>query len=326
MSELEMDRVINLAYSYQEPRVLLTAVELGVFTIACGGPLYPDHVAEEYGWDAWALRSLLDALTVMGYLTKTLESYTVASCNRSLLDPDDDRGVVSAIYSAASAWKSWTNLTQRIVGNGRLPQIDSSKARASTLHAIDEKLAPGLAALVRPETGRRFLEVGGGSGAYTAAFLARDRALRATILDFPEMIEHTRGYLRAAGCEGLVELCEGEPTRMQWPEDQDLVLLSALIHDMSPSECDVIYGKAFRSLAAGGRVIIRDHIMSENRLRPRAGVFFNLHSLVCSAAGRTYTFAEIRRALSASGFVESRIIQDGERMNGIVEAYKPAAV
>jgi hypothetical protein len=323
MSELEMDRVINLANSYHEPRVLLTAAELGLFTIAQDGPIDVDDIAQRRGWDAHALRALLDALTVMGFLEKTLESYVVASCNRDLLAPDDTRGVVAAMCNAATAWRPWTTLTERIVSRGQLPPVDSAKALAATMRAADERLAPGLAALIRPETGKSFLDVGGGSGAYTAAFLARNRFLRATIIDRAEMLEHTRGYLKAADCDELVELRAGDPIATQWPNDQDLVLLSALIHGLSAKECDSIYRKAFGCLGRSGRVVIRDHIMSENRLRPRAGVLFNLHAMVCNPAGQTYTFGEIRRALDHVGFVDVRLLQDGERMNGVVEAFKP---
>jgi len=69
--------------------------------------------------------------------------------------------------------------------------------------------------------------------------------------------------------------------------------------------------------------VLRDHVMSENRLRPRAGVLFNVHMLVCTPEGRTYTFSEIRRGLERVGFIDVRLVQDGERMNGIVEAFKP---
>ena len=65
MSELEMDRVMNLSCSYQEPRVLLTAVELGLFSAIQSGPATPGSIAEKYSWDAQAVQVLLDALTVM---------------------------------------------------------------------------------------------------------------------------------------------------------------------------------------------------------------------------------------------------------------------
>ena len=323
MNELEMDRVVNLSCSYQEPRVLLTAVELGLFSVLQSAPLTPGAIAEEHNWDAPALQVLLDALTVMGFIEKTLGKYAIANCNRQLLSPDDSRGVIPTVSHAATLWNSWSNLTKRIVASGKLPQMDSAKAFVATMHTVAEKLAPGIAALIRPEAATCFLDVNGGSGAYTIAFLARSRSLHATLLDHPEILEHTRGYLQAAGCAELVELLAGDAESVQWPLNQGLVFLSALIHSLSVDKCERIFRKAFESLEPGGRIVLRDHVMSENRLRPRAGVLFNVRMLVCTPEGRTYTFSEIRRGLERVGFIDVRLIQDGERMNGVVEAFRP---
>ncbi len=326
MNELELDRVVYLAHSYQEPRVLLTASELGLFSILRDRPMTADAVAQSRGWDAQALQVLLDALVVMGFLDKTLDRYSIEHVNKELLSSDDPRGVIPMIRHAATAWPAWSNLTARIATSGALPPIDVPEAFVASMHAIAEKLAPGIAALIRPEQGRSFLDVGGGSGAYTIAFLARDRSLRASLLDRPEILEHTRDYLAQADCSDCVQLVEGDATRDEWPGDHDLVFLSALIHGQSFAGCDNIYRRAFRSLCPGGRVVVRDHIMSENRLRPRAGTLFNVHMLVCTNDGRTYTFSEIRRGMEDAGFVEVRLVQDGERMNGLVEAFKPTSV
>lgn len=52
--------------------------------------------------------------------------------------------------------------------------------------------------------------------------------------------------------------------------------------------------KAYESLAPGDRLVTCDHIMSENRLRPRSGAIFNVHLLVCTAEGHPYAFSELR--------------------------------
>lgn len=325
MNELEADRVMNLSCSYQEPRLLFTAVELGLFSALQSAPLTPEAIAEKYNWDAPALQVLLDALTVMGFIEKASGRYVIANCNRQLLSPDDSRGIIPTLSHAACLWDSWSNLTRRIVANGRVPRIDSVKAFVATMHTAAEKLAPGIAALIRPESGTSFLDVGGGSGAYTIAFLARRRSLHATLLDHPEILEHTRDYLRAAGCAELVELLAGDAETVQWPPNQCLIFLSALIHSLSVDKCERIFLKAFQSLVPGGRVVLRDHVMSENRLRPRAGVLFNVHMLVSTPEGRTHTFSEIRKGLERVGFMDVRLVQDGERMNGVVEAFKPKA-
>jgi predicted O-methyltransferase YrrM len=323
MTELELDRVVGMARGYQEARILLTASELELFSILGSSSMTAEDIASLHSWDVNALRVLLDALIVMGFLEKRLGRYFVPRVNRELLSPEDSRMVPAIMRHAASGWHAWSNLTARIVGFGTKPRFDTTACLVKTMHAISQQLAPGIAALVRPEMGRRFLDVGGGSGVYTIAFLERDRSLQATILDRPEVLRITEGYLLRAGYEGRVQLVAGDFVTDEWPAQQDLILLSAVIHTQSLAHCYAMFERAYRALAPGGRIVIRDHIMSEERVFPRTGALFAVHVLVCTEEGRTYSFSEIRRGLAAAGFQDTRLIHDGERMNGIVEAFRP---
>ncbi len=322
MTELEFDRVIGLARGYQEPRILLTAGELDLFPVLCATSMTAEEIATSRGWDAQALGILLDALTVMGFLEKRLGRYFVPRLNRDLLSSASAPVVPAMIQNSARGWHSWSNLTSRIVGTGVLPKVSETANYIATMHAMSQPLAPGIASLVRPETARSFLDVGGGSGAYTIAFLERDRSLCATILERPEVLPITADYLSRAGYESQVQLVAGNFVTDEWPPNQDLILLSAVVHTQSLTNCGAMFERAFRALVRGGRIVIRDHVMSEDRLFPRAGTLFAVHLLMCTDGGNTYTYSEIRRGLEAAGFADIRLVQDGERMNGIIEAFK----
>jgi len=282
-----------------------------------------DEIGAPRGWNIDALRILLDALTVMGFLEKSLGRYFVPRVNRELLSKDDARMVPHIVRHAASGWHAWSSLTTRIVGDGTLPRVNDAEHFVGTMQAVSQQLAPGIAALERPETGRSFLDVGGGSGAYTIAFLDRDRTLAATILDGPEILQITKSYLERAGYAELVKLVAADFVADEWPRNQDLVLLSAVVHNQTPINRESMFGRAFDALISGGRLVIRDHIMSEDRLLPRAGALYAVQLLVRNQGGSTYTFSEIRNGLERAGFRDIRLLQDGERMNGVIEAFRP---
>jgi hypothetical protein len=48
-----------------------------------------------------------------------------------------------------------------------------------------------------------------------------------------------------------------------------------------------------------------------------------VNMLLATPGGGTYTFDEIREALLRAGFVRVRLLQSGEHMDGLVEAFKP---
>jgi len=103
----------------------------------------------------------------------------------------------------------------------------------------------------------------------------------------------------------------------------DLALISAIIHSNSPEQNLELYRKVFRALAPGGRILIRDHIMEPDRARPRGGAIFAINMLVGTDGGGTYTYKEVENDLTAAGFTKVRLIQQGEQMDGLIEAFKP---
>jgi len=63
--------------------------------------------------------------------------------------------------------------------------------------------------------------------------------------------------------------------------------------------------------------------MDPDRTQPRDGAIFAVNMLVNTEGGSTYTFGEIRAWLEEAGFANVRLLQKGERMDGLVDAIKP---
>jgi hypothetical protein len=76
-------------------------------------------------------------------------------------------------------------------------------------------------------------------------------------------------------------------------------------------------------MVSGGRMIVRDHVMESNRIKPEAGAMFAVNMLVNTKGGSTYTFDEIRTWLTEAGFTKVRLLQTGYHMDALVEAFKP---
>ena len=70
-------------------------------------------------------------------------------------------------------------------------------------------------------------------------------------------------------------------------------------------------------------LLIRDHIMDEQRTLPPEGAMFAINMLVNTRGGHTYTFNEVKQGLKEAGFTDARLLRSGERMDCIVGAVKP---
>jgi predicted O-methyltransferase YrrM len=318
------ETLLALSRAFQESRVLLTGAELNLFTLLSKEALTAGAIAARLGADPRALTIELDALAAMGLLAKADGTYRTAP-DASCLSADAPDSILPMLLHAAALWDRWTGLTKKIGGTplSERPPAAATRAFIEAMHVVSAPQAARLAADVGIGGARRLLDVGGGPGTYTAAFLRAAPELRATLFDLPPVVEIARERLSAAGLLERVTLVAGDFESDELPAGHDFAWLSAIIHQNGPAQNDALYGRIFRALASGGRLVIRDHVMESGRTRPRAGALFAVNMLVGTAHGGTYTLDEIRSGLERAGFVRIRLLREGERMDGLVEAFRP---
>jgi SAM-dependent methyltransferase len=234
------------------------------------------------------------------------------------------------LLHASSIWERWSDLTRIVRETGRAERKEAGlfedpqelEAFIGAMHVVGSMMADRVAARVDPGSARRLLDVGGGSGTYTIAFLKTSPELTATIFDRPPVVEMARRRLEDEELLGRVELVGGDFYQDEFPPGHDLVWLSAIIHQNSPEQNLDLYRKIHRAMTPGGRLVIRDHVMSEDRTEPESGALFAINMLVGTPGGGTYTFEEIRDGLIAAGFDRVQLLDRSQPMGGLVEAFK----
>ena len=329
MNQVSPQTILSLARNFMESRILLTGAELDLFTLLGPAPLPAQEVAVRIHADLRALTILLDALTAMGLLVKKKEGYQCSSSISLALTAEAPDSVLPMVLHMADLWRRWSDLTRVVQGASLSKKRRTSQeakqlqAFIGAMHVIASPLAARVVTATVPGSSKALLDVGGGSGIYTMAFLQAVPAMRATLFDRPAVIKIARQHLRRAGLLDRVTLAPGDFYRDELPPGHDLGFLSAIIHQNSPEQNLDLFSKVFRSLDPGGRIVIRDHVMSEDRTYPKDGAIFAVNMLLGTAGGNAYTFKEIKEGLQEAGFSSVRLLQTGEHMDGLVEAFKP---
>lgn len=328
MNGLTPQVILGLARGFMESRILLTGAELDLFTLLAPAALSAREIAAKIGGDSRALTILLDALCALGFLEKHGDAYRTSKAVSSLLSANNPDSILPLVLHMAALWCAWSGLTDRVRGIQKAktsppPQEkEDLSAFIGAMHAIAKDLAPAIVQEIGTGGSRKMIDVGGGSGTYIMAFLRAAPGLQATLFDRPAVIEMARERLARAGMLDRVTLVPGDFYRDELPPGHDIALLSAIIHQNSPDENLALFGKIFRALLPGGRIVIRDHVMEPQRTRPKDGAVFAVNMLVNTPGGNTYTFAEIEAALAKAGFTRIRLLKKGERMDALVEAFK----
>ncbi|MEW6250269.1 MAG: methyltransferase [Planctomycetota bacterium] len=324
------DDVLGLTRGFTRSRILLTAAELDIFSLLAGEALPAAEVGRRIGGDERAVTILLDALAAMELLRKSSGAYHCEPAVAALLTADAPRSVLPMVLHHVGMWRRWSELTGIVHGDsaarGRVQASRSDvdlRAFIGAMHVVGMDVAREIAALLKPAQARVLLDVGGASGTYTIACLEQAPGLRATLFDRPAVVEMARERLSEAGLLDRVTLVGGDFDTDELPAGHDLALLSAIIHQNSRAENVELYRKVWRALVPGGRLVIRDHVMSPDRTRPVDGAVFAVNMLVGTPGGNTYTLDETRADLTRAGFVDVAAIRTDAGMHSLVEATKP---
>jgi len=321
--------ILALSRNFMECRALLTGAELNIFNHLTDSASSRD-LAEKQGWHERPLTVVLDALTAIGLLIKKDGLYRTDPDLLPFLRPDSPQTVLPMIRHAATIWKNWSNLTRIVTETGGVEGTAGSfenpedqKAFIGAMHVVGRVHAPKIVQAINPGSARRLIDVGGASGTYTIAFLEASAEMTATLFDLPDVVDMGRARITEAGLMDRVTIVAGNFRTDSLPSGHDLALVSAIIHMNSPEQNVDLYKKIFDALVPGGRIVIRDHVMKPDNTSPKSGALFAINMLVGTPGGGTYTYAEIKTGLDAAGFENVKLIQEGDPMMGLVEAYRP---
>jgi SAM-dependent methyltransferase len=295
--------------AFMESRILLTALEIDVFTaVGAGAPAAA--VASACAGEAGATERLLDALVALGFLEKREGVFTNTPLTARFLakaSPDDAR---DALKHNLSLWRRWSTLTEAVraghavgVAEMAVRGDDWTVPFIAAMHRGASERAPLVVRAVGTEGVRLMLDVGGGSGAYSIAFARASAVLRAEILDLATVLPIAAGHVAEAGLADRVTTRVGDLRRDDLGSGWDLVLLSSICHMLGPAENRDLLSRATRALAPGGRVVVSDFVLDEDGTAPRQAALFSINMLVGTPSGSSYRESEYRAFLGEAGLV-----------------------
>jgi len=304
------NEIREMAMAFQKSRILLTAVELDLFTLLGLDHIPAGQVAQHLGTDVAATTRLLNAIAALHLIGKkdnrfhnTPESFMYLSKNGASYQ--------GGLMHSNHLWDTWSNLTE-VVKAGRASHLSEINNRGEgwlnafihAMHDRGKKQAPEQVAKINLNKVERLLDLGGGSGCYTMEFLRQKPQIKAGIFDLPNVIPITKRLITGEGFSDQIELFSGDYTTDMLPGGYDLIFLSAIIHSNSYETNQKLISKCFESLNANGRVVIQDWIMNENKTEPLQGAVFSINMLVGVEEGDCYSETEVNTWLTNAGFSE----------------------
>ncbi|MSP39383.1 MAG: methyltransferase domain-containing protein [Deltaproteobacteria bacterium] len=307
---MNFSQLMGLASGHVEARIVQSAVQLKIFDSLEAAPRSAEAVAAALQLDRPATELLLNALVALGLMQKNAETYALAEISREHLLRSSPRYVGAMILFDAALWSCWEKLPDALrSGKAVRPANMYQEDRAETETFID-----GMDALVKARGDAEYLadaldwskvnsvlDVGSGPATYPIALCRRFAHLHATVFDLPATLEITKRNVGSVGMDERIELVAGDYRSDDIPGRYDVIFLSNIIHGENYQKNQALIAKLARCLNPSGRIVIKDHILADNRTEPPVGAIFSLLMLLTTDGGRCYSFTEIAAWMNNAG-------------------------
>lgn len=188
-----------------------------------------------------------------------------------------------------------------------MEQEDAARRLTLALAGRAKNVAPVLARTVPLAEAKVLLDVGGGTGIYSIACLARYPRLRAIVWDRPQVLKVAEEFARAAGVADRIRLEPGDMFTDRVPDGADVMLLSNILHDWDVPECRMLVSRLASALPKEGRLLIHDAFLNDALNGPLPVALYSAN-LFCVTEGRCYSSAECGQWLTDAGLRPGKVI------------------
>ncbi|HEU4340282.1 MAG TPA: methyltransferase [Candidatus Binatia bacterium] len=307
---MEFSELTRLASGHVEARIIQAAVQLRIFDCIGSQSVDAPAVASALGLDPKATELLLNALTAVDLLHKRDNRYSIAAVSAKHLLRTSPEYLGGMILFDASLWNCWGKLAEAVrsgmpVRTPDMYQEDPSETEIF-INAMDSLVnARGDADIVANTIDwsgvTELLDVGSGPASFPIALCKRFPKLQATIFDLPGTVAIAERYVRKARMAERIRLVAGDFRTDPIPGNYDVVFLSNIIHGEGEQENASLVHKLVANLKAGGRIVVKDHILEDSRTTPTVGAVFSLLMLLTTESGRCYSFTEVKGWMERAG-------------------------
>jgi hypothetical protein len=312
---------MDALYAAYGTAALLVAHEIGMFGAVDDRAKSIQELATALAIPARSADALLTVAAAQGFVTARDGRYTLTPLGRDyLLDsgPFSRKGMLD-FARATAVLVSPENLKKAVLsghpfgyGEGEMfgaheQQAERARVFTRAMHSQSAAAACTWPRQLDLSRNQGLLDVGGGSGAHAIGAVQRWPNLRAIVFDMASVCELATEYAKEAGCSDRVAAQAGDMWKDRFPE-ADVHFYSLVFHDWPEEKCRFLAKKSFDSLPRGGRIIIHEPLVNDDRIGPLAPALFSAIMLLWTE-GRQYSGRELNEIVSGAGFAHVEVIK-----------------
>jgi hypothetical protein len=314
------DAIMQLSFAFWGSKTLLSAVELGLFTLLADGPLGVEALTARLELHPRSVRDFLDALVSLGQLERNDGLYANTPAGALFLDRRKPSYVGGILEMANTRlYPFWGALTAAL-RTGE-PQNETKQGRDlfDEIYRHPAILSEFLKAMTGLSLGaaramsekfpwsdyRSFADIGTAQGGLAVELARAHPHVHGIGFDLPAVRPHFEDYVAQNGLSSRLSFHAGDFFAQAMPS-ADVLIMGHILHDWSLQKKQVLIRKAYEALPIGGALIVYDPIIDDDRRRNTFGLLMSLNMLVETREGFDFTGADCRGWLEEAGFAETR--------------------
>jgi hypothetical protein len=314
-------RIMQTATAFWASKVLLTAVELDLFTALGDGSMTAAQLGETLGLHPRGTYDFFDALVALEFLGREGDGpegryrntpETAAFLRKG--SPTYIGGLPEMLN--ARLFGFWNHLGTalrtgepqnevRLHGKPMFEALYANEARLGEfLYAMTGFQAANFTQLAEKFDFSRYRtvsDIGGALALLSRIVGARHAHLSFHSFDLPEVAPLARQQVDAAGMSARIRVVAGDFFEVPFPQ-ADVITMGNVLHDWNLEKKKVLIGKAFEALPEGGAFIAIENVIDDARRKNAFGLLMSLNMLIETGDGFDYTGADFRAWCGEAGF------------------------
>lgn len=326
-SNVNPSSILQTAFAFWHSKVLLTAVELGLFTKLADRRLTGTELGAEMGFHPRAIADFFDALVAMKFLDREGDGPSAKYFNTPegalFLDEASPRyigGILTMLNSRL--FKFWNDLPEAL-RTGR-PQNEVKHGQKGIFEELYSDL-PRLEQFMGAMTGlsrvnfeafadkfdfSRFhtlCDVGGATGLLSVEVAKKHPHLKCISFDLPPVEPIAKRHIAAAGLSDRVGTASGDFFKDPLPK-ADIITMGMILHDWNLEKKRHLIRSAYDALPPGGALVAIEALIDDARRENTQGLLMSLNMLIEFGDAFDYSGADFKKWCGEAGFKRFEVI------------------
>jgi len=293
-----------------DAKVLLTAVQLGLFTLLEERPATDAEIRDRLGLHGRGLSDFLRVLVSIGVLIEFKGFYRNACGAENHLVADAPGYIGGFLLGAeATLYPAYGNLaealrTGRPQSGGEFTDMLDDPAILGQfvrmMGGLSDTLGPQLATAFDWSSYRSVLDIGGCGGNLTGHLLVAHPQLSGHVFDLPQLEPFFDDRMAELGLTSRARFHRGDFFRDELPP-AEVMIYGHVLSDWDPDQRALLLGKAFAALPPGGALLVYDRMLHPGE-EDIENLVASLNMLLVTEGGGEYTVADLADQAVAVGF------------------------